>query len=240
MIGNQMTYQKSAAYYDAIYSFKDYAHEAELLHRIIQTHKRSVGNQLLEVACGTGAHLKYLNAHYQIEGLDLSEDMLALARQKHPTVPFHQGDMRNFDLGRRFDGLICLFSSIGYMQTVSDLQMAIATMARHIVPGGVLIVEPWFSPDQFVPGTLHGNMMVNTADLKICRMNVSEVQGRLSIMMMHHLIGTQAGVEHFVERHEMGLFTHAEYLEAFVAAHVQVTHDSNGLDDRGLYIGTPT
>lgn len=41
MIDHQMTYQKSAAYYDAIYSFKDYAHEAELLHRIIQTHKHS-------------------------------------------------------------------------------------------------------------------------------------------------------------------------------------------------------
>lgn len=233
-----MTYQKSAVYYDAIYSFKDYAKESEVLHGLIQSNKRSTGNRLLEVACGTGAHLTQLQAHYQAEALDLSEDMLVMARAKHPGVPLHQGDMRTFDLEQRFDVVVCLFSSIGYMQTMADLHAAVANMARHTQPGGVLLIEPWFTVDEFKPGTLHGGMMVNTPDLKICRMNVSEVRGRLSIMEMHHLVATPSAIEHFVERHEMGLFTHDGYLAAFAAAQMSVVYDSTGLDGRGLYIGT--
>lgn len=232
-----MTYQKSAAHYDAIYGFKDYARESDILHGLIQAHKRSVGNRLLEVACGTGAHLTHLRPHYQAQGLDLSEEMLTVAREKNPDMTFSQGDMRTFDLNQRFDVVTCLFSSICYMQTPADLHAAVSNMAHYVQPGGVLLIEPWFTPDQFLPHTLHGGLMVNTPDLKICRMNISEVQGRLSIMAMHHLIATPQAIEHFVERHEMGLFTHEEYLQAFAAAQLPVTHDSAGLDGRGIYIG---
>lgn len=232
-----MAYQKSAAYYDAIYSFKDYARESEVLHGLIQQHKRSTGNQLLEVACGTGAHLAFLRERYHVEALDLSEDMLVVARQKFPEVTFHQGDMRGFDLSRRFDGVMCLFSSIGYMQTLADLQAAIANMGRHLADGGVLLIEPWFGPEQFRPNTLHGGLMADTATLKICRMSVSRVEGRLSIMEMHHLVGMPEGIEHFVERHEMGLFTPDEYRQAFAQAGLQVQFDAQGLDGRGMYIG---
>ncbi len=232
-----MTYKQSAAYYDAIYSFKDYAKESDVLHNLIQTRKRSAGNRLLEVACGTGAHLIHLKNHYQVEALDLSPEMLDVARVKIPNGTFHQGDMRTFDLSSRFDAVVCLFSSIGYMQTPSDLQASVANMMRHLVPGGVLIVEPWFTPDAFHPGTLHGGMMVDTPDLKICRMNVSTVQDRVSIMDMHHMVATPAGIEHFVERHAMGLFTHAEYMRAFMATMLSTGYVPDGLDGRGLYIG---
>ncbi len=232
-----MAYQKSAAYYDAIYHFKDYARESEVLHGLIQQHKRSTGNRLLEVACGTGAHLAYLQKHYHAEALDLSEDMLMVARQKFPEVCFHQGDMRDFDLQRRFDVVMCLFSSIGYMQTLADLRAAIANMGRHLVDSGVLLIEPWFSPEQFRPNTLHGGLMADTATLKVCRMSVSRVKDRLSIMEMHHLVGTLDGVEHFIERHEMGLFTAEEYRQAFTEAGLTVQFDPQGLDGRGLYIG---
>lgn len=55
--------------------------------------------------------------------------------------------MRSFDLGRRFDAVTCLFRSIGYMPTVEDLSAAVATMARHLVDGGVLVVDGWVRPD---------------------------------------------------------------------------------------------
>jgi len=53
-------YTRSAHLYDAICAWKNYADEVERLHAIIGTHKRSAGNALLDVACGTGKHLELL------------------------------------------------------------------------------------------------------------------------------------------------------------------------------------
>jgi hypothetical protein len=60
----------------------------------------------------------------------------------------------------------------------------------------------------------------------------------LSVMDMHHLVATPAGVEYFVERHKMGLFTPEQSKSAFELAGLEVTHESDeGLSGRGLYVG---
>lgn len=230
-------YQKSSLYYDAIYSFKNYQKEADKIHQLIQQHKRSPGRTLLDVACGTGGHLAFLRQHYEVEGLDVNPDMLKIARNKHSDLTFHQADMTSFNLNREFDAIICLFSSIGYVRTKQRLHQTIQNMARHLPPGGVLIIEPWLSPEVFKPGSVHG-LWVDKPDLKIARMNTHIVKDNLSIMDMHHLVGTPNGIEHFIEHHEMALFTHEEYLEAIRAANLKVTHDPEGLMGRGLYIIT--
>jgi hypothetical protein len=56
-------------------------------------------------------------------------------------------------------------------------------------------------------------------------------------MDMHYLIGTDRGIEYFVERHELTLFTDAEYRAALAAAGLDVEHDAHGLTGRGLYLG---
>jgi SAM-dependent methyltransferase len=231
-------FSKSAAFYNAIYESigKDYPAEARQVHRIIEAHLKGSGGSLLEVACGTGLHLAELQNFYQVEGLDLDPEMLAVAGQNLPGIPFHQADMVDFDLGRGFNALTCLFSSIGYVRTVPRLTQAVQSMSRHLLPGGVLLIEPWFTPDQWVPGRL-STTHVNKPDLKITRMNTSEVQGRLSFFVFHYLVGTLQGIDYFTERHELGLFTHEEYLDAFRQAGLAIQHDSKGLDGRGLYIG---
>jgi len=231
-------FSKSATLYDAIYlnMGKDYAGEAEKVHAFIQQHKQSPGNLLLDVACGTGLHIGTLSGHYQVEGLDLDKEMLAAARHKHPRIPFHHADMLDFDLHRQFDAVTCLFSSIGYVQTVPNLNKAVANMASHLKPGGVLLVEPWFSPDSWKTGKVHA-LFVDQPDLKITRMNISERKDRLSFFNFHYLVGTHEGIEHFTELHELGLFTESEYMDAFRAAGLDTLYDPVGLDGRGLYIG---
>jgi ubiquinone/menaquinone biosynthesis C-methylase UbiE len=231
-------FSKSAKLYDTIYlnMGKDYAIEAGILHALIQQHKHTTGNLLLDVACGTGLHIGPLRGHYQVEGLDLDENMLEMARQKYPDVPFHHGDMLNFDLGHTFDAITCLFSSIGYVKTISRLNQAIGNMARHLKPGGVLLVEPWFTPENWNTGTVHASF-VDEPDLKIVRMNISKRKGRLSFFTLHYLVATPEGIKHFTELHELGLFTVDETLGTFRAAGLDVTHDPAGLTGRGLYIG---
>lgn len=233
-------YAKSSVFYDAIYATKkDYAAEATRVRALIERHRRGDVHSLLDVGCGTGGHLPYLRDHYDVEGLDLSPEMLAVARRRNPDIPFHQADMTDFELGRQFDAVVCLFSSIGYVRTVPMLYQAVATFARHTNPGGLVVVEPWFTPNAWKDGTI-SSLFVDQPELKIARMSVSERQGTLSIMDMHHLVATPAGVEHFVERHEMGLFTRDEYLAAFTAAGLEATFDETGLIGRGLCIGVRT
>ena len=136
-------YTRLAELYDVIYAKKDYANEARLIHAVIDRCARKTRREhrtLLDVACGTGVHLSHLRTWYDVEGVELSPWMIAIARRRLPDVPLFQYDMRYFDLGRRFDAVTCLFSAIGYMRTVSELRRAIATMARHVFPPGLEIV----------------------------------------------------------------------------------------------------
>jgi SAM-dependent methyltransferase len=163
-------FSKSAQIYDAVYSAKDYAGEARRLKAFIAEHKRSAGNSLLDVACGTGGHVPYLRDEYAYEGLDLDPQILAIARERNPGIVFHQGDMCDFALGRQFDVVTCLFSSIGYAGVVAKLEQAVATMARHLLPGGVLLVGPFFPPEAWQVGEPHA-IFVDQPDLKIARMS---------------------------------------------------------------------
>jgi ubiquinone/menaquinone biosynthesis C-methylase UbiE len=231
-------FSKSAQYYDDIYGSmgKDYSAEVDKVNKFIQRYKLSDGNTLLDVACGTGIHARYLSNYYKVEGLDIDARMLSVARRKHPKNRFTQGDMTSFGLGRQFDVITCLFSSIGYVKTRSKLQRAVKTMTQHLLPGGVLLVEPWFTPEQWNPGRVFV-LQVNKPDSKIVRMSHSGQQGKISLLEFQYLFGTPKGIVHETELHELGLFTNEEYMNAFRAAGLKVIHNKKGLDGRGLYIG---
>lgn len=232
---DQLMFQRSARLYDALYSWKDYEGEAARLHGLIQERSPGAGT-LLDVACGTGQHLKHLRRHYEVEGIDLEPDLVVLAREHLPEVAIHETDMRDFDLGKRFDVVTCLFSSIGYATSIEDLEGTMRSLASHAQEGGLVIVEPWFTPDQFEAGKPWA-LFVDEPELKIARLDVPQVDGRVSVINFHYLVGTPAGVEHFTEAHRLRLFIHEEYLEAFERAGLDVSHDPDGLMGRGLYIG---
>ena len=229
-------YADMSRFYDRIYSFKDYAAESERVIKWIQDYQQSPGQRLLDVACGTGRHLEFLAKRFDAEGLDISPELLSFASRRNPGLAFHCADMRDFKLPTRFDAITCLFSSIGYMTTVEDLNAAIANMARHLAPGGVLMVEPWIRPADWKDGTVHG-LYIDDPNLKIARINSSERRGSLSIFDLHHLVGTPEETFHFVEHHEMLLATDEELLAAFNAAGLETSIDAHGLIGRGMMIG---
>jgi SAM-dependent methyltransferase len=227
-------FRKTQRLYDAAYSWKDYRTEVDRLDRLIRERKPSAAT-LLDVACGTGKHLELLRGGYEVEGIDLDPEMVAIARERLPGVPLHEGDMAAFDLGKRFDVVTCLFSSIAYTKTTDNLDRAVDTMTRHLTPGGVLVVEPFFTPETFRKDEVFG-LYVDEPDLKIARMNVNELRDRLAILDFHYLVGTPQGIEHLTELHEVALFTHEEHLAAFRAAGLEPELDPDGLMGRGLYI----
>jgi SAM-dependent methyltransferase len=229
-------YSKTAHIYDKLYDGKDYAGEVWRLMERLDLEPVARRRTLLDVACGTGRHLEFLSDTFDVEGLDLCEGLLAHARRRLPGVRFHQGDIVVFDLGKRFDVVTCLFSAIGYTKTVENLRAAVACMARHLEPDGVLAIEPWILPENWQAGKVHAQLY-EEPDLKIARVNTSCRKGNVSVFDLHHLVATPEGTEHIVEHHEMGLFSVTEMTEAIEACGLCVQHDEHGLTGRGLFIG---
>ena len=233
-----LMFTKSAQFYDALFDFKDYGSTASRVHDLIQQ-LNPMATSLLDVACGTGRHIEYLRAYYRVEGLDISSEMLLNARKRCPEVLFHQADMLHFALGRTFDVVTCLLSSIGYVKTVEDLHLVVSRMVAHLEPGGILIVEPWLSPDTFWTDRLTANF-VDQPNLKVARMYISRLESRSSVFDIAYLVGTPNGIQYFTERQELGLFTHQEYLAAYQDAGLEASYDPKGLSGYGTYVGRLT
>lgn len=226
-------FELSADVYDLIYSFKDYGAESQWVRDTIRA-ACPKARTLLDVACGTGSHLEHLRHDFACQGLDNNARFVAIAGER-AGVPVHLGDMDDFDLGEaaRFDAVICMFSAIGYSQ---DLDGALRSMARHLGDGGVVIIEPWFTPDQWTPG--HIQVIDEAADgLHVVRMGHSGRDGDTAVLTMHHLVGTPVTIDHFVETHRLRLYTLDEYEAAFRAAGLTFAVDQPGPAGRGALIG---
>lgn len=228
-------FTKTAAWYDHIYAGKDYAREAGRVAELIRSHQRSSGRKLLDVACGTGGHLAHFASAFDAEGLDVDEALLETARQRLPSLRFHRADMCSFAIGHTFDAVTCLFSSIGYACTTERLSSAIQCFSDHLKPGGVLVLEPWLSPEKFTAG--HVSLQsFQTDQMKIARMQRSTIENGLSVLNFDYLVGTRDAVHHFTERHELGLFTQGQVRAQLEACGLTVHFDEEGLIGRGLYI----
>jgi ubiquinone/menaquinone biosynthesis C-methylase UbiE len=199
-------YSRLAEYYDLLYGSKDYRAEVDKIHQLIQKYKTSPDNDLLDVACGTGRHAEHLKKHYNVTGLDNSDEMLRIAAQRNPDLRFVQGDMRSMNLGKKFDVVTCLFGSISYMLTYEDLAKALEAVSRHTKRGGIAVIEPVFTEESFRPGHLSIDC-VDEPDVKIARVSMSRREGDVAVLDFHFLVATADGVSHHSDPNRMGLFS---------------------------------
>ena len=226
---------KSAQWYDALYRFKDYTKEsADIISLLKKEHPQA--RSVLDVACGTAEHDKCLASVYLVDGLDISDDFVRIASAKNPGGKYFCMDMTDFCLERSYDVILCLFSSIGYAKTIEKVTQALHCFEKHLNPDGVILVEPWFTPDTWNPDDRVHLLTGEMPEGKICRMNISRQEGDLSIIEFHYLVGTASGVEHFTERNELGLFSVDDMKSAFDDTNLAVRYDETGLTGRGFYI----
>ncbi|MBF0305502.1 MAG: class I SAM-dependent methyltransferase [Alphaproteobacteria bacterium] len=170
-----------AAAYDALYGDKDYEGECDLVLRLLAAHGGAgAGRRLLDLGCGTGNHAFPLARRgHAVTGVDRSPDMLERARAKTgqgaPAPAFHQADLRDLDLGRRFDAVLMMFAVLGYQHENADLLAALRTVRRHLEPGGLFVFDVWNGPAVLTdrpgrrvrPVETAGGPLVRTADSRL-------------------------------------------------------------------------
>ena len=208
---------------------------AAIAERMREAHPTA--RTVLDVACGTGEHARLLATEhgFVVDGVDLNAEFLRLARLKHPAGRFYQADMREFDLPDRYDAVICMFSSVGYVKTLPALERTLRTFGRHLAPNGVLIVEPWFSPEVMKEGS-HSVRTATANGIKVERTGTVAIDGRMTQLTFDYVIEEGDATRRTSEVHELGLFTKEETLAAFAAAGLVAEHQAPTATNRGLYI----
>ncbi len=198
-------YKKFSEYYDLCYSEKDYAKEADLLQGLFRKY-RIKGRRILEVGCGTAGHAVHLEKKgFDIVGVDLHKEMLEIAKKKSRSIKFLQGDMRYFHLKKKFDIVLCLFSTIHYNQNLRELEKTLRNFYRHLEKGGLLIFDMGFNEERWEEGRIYvENWSTNEADL--VRFSKSRREGDFGFLDMAYIIFKDKKFHFGEEEHKIGIF----------------------------------
>jgi len=231
-------YNNYAEYYDLLHSQKNYANEVKKLKKVIDDFKISSGDDLLDVACGTGRHLSYFKNYFTCSGIDFHKSMLKVARRNVKNVTFKQADMETFKIQKQFDIISCLYGGISYTLSLRKLQTTLANFVRHLKPGGVVIIEPYFSEKQFTPNkpTLS---TIERKNIKIARLSLSWRKGNLaSRKMIMTIVEKDEGVFSFEDTRDIALFSRSEILQSMKDVGLKTIRLKNQItSDFDLYVG---
>ncbi len=208
-----------------------YQAEADNYLALLRQHGPAQARTLLHLGSGAGGLDTHLRAHYAITGVDLSPGMLALARAAHPEIEYIQADMRRLDLGRQFD-LVVIPDSIDYMASLDDLRLAIGCAKAHLRPDGLLLITAKtteiFRNNNFAysgeKDGIHITLLENNYILP------APASGYEATLI--YLIRRQLALEIYTDRHQLGLFSQADWAQVFRAQQLEFSqHPLHGLYD---------
>ncbi|HEV2093059.1 MAG TPA: class I SAM-dependent methyltransferase [Rubrobacter sp.] len=148
-------YGDLAGWWPAISPPSEYAEEAALYVEMIRGAARRPVREVLELGSGGGNNASHMKRHFAMTLVEPSEGMRELSRRLNPECEHVPGDMRDVRLGRLFDAVF-VHDAVMYMTTEGDLRAALATVAKHLAPGGVALVAPDATAETFSEATEHG------------------------------------------------------------------------------------
>jgi trans-aconitate methyltransferase len=212
-------YHDLADWYPLLTPVADYVEEAAFCRRLYETHCRRPPRTLLDLGCGGGHNVAHLKATLTCTLVDLAPAMLEVSRRLNPECEHVLGDMRSVRLGRAFDCVLA-HDAVSYMASRADLGRAIATAFAHTAPGGVAMFQPDFVAETFRPGTETGGSDADGRGLRYLEWRWRPGSSRETYVTdMAYLLRDESGtVEVFHDRHVMGLFPRAAWLELVEAA----------------------
>jgi len=234
-------YETISKYYDAMYVDDDsYRSEVEKVVALVEQHKKSEGTTtigksttsthshapcgtltLLDIACGTGAQAAYLQEYFTVTGIDICDEMLEVAKRKVRNASFINADMCNFNLHNQFDVIVNLYGSIGQVESLEHMQMAMNCVSKHLKPGGIFILTPWSTKESFREALVG---RAKTYELSgFCRMETVKLVSPSKIKIdYHHLISDNLDVKYYQHSNYITLFSESEYVSSILNTGMQI------------------
>ncbi len=136
-------YTQMAPLFDAMNSREEFTEkEAGFLIDAAEKYTEAGVSSFLDIACGTGRHLRELTSRgYSGFGIDASRYLLEIARKAAPEAEFHEADMRFFKIEAAVDCAYSLWDSYVYMSQTKDIDAFAKQCSAHIKQGGILILD---------------------------------------------------------------------------------------------------
>ncbi len=154
-------YNKLSDVYEMMYqTFINYDEEYIYYSEILNTNKCK---SLVELGCGTGSIAsRFLKNDFHYTGLDLSEDMLKIARAKNTGAEFICADMRSFQLNNKKEACLLAGRTISYLIRNQDLIDCFISVNKNLAENGILVFDS-IDADKFIPSIRNGKQVLHHA-----------------------------------------------------------------------------
>lgn len=179
-------FAEPAALYDLCHQWIDHRAVAAQIEAALLEVGVPDGARLLEACCGTGLWLAALPERYQRLGFDLDAPSLAVARARLPAAQLFEARLQDWRVDEPVDVILAIFGALAYLSE-AELPAGIAALHAALRPGGLLLAEPWVSPEELQPHKPE-LLTIDTPHLKLSRQVLPERQGDAVLLRFHHLL----------------------------------------------------
>lgn len=126
--------------YLALYRHRDETDAKRQISLLTKTLQLTPAHRILDLGCGEGRHVRLLHQQgLSVSGIDLSETLIRVGREKYPELDLRVGDMRNID--GQWDTILSLFTSFGYFDEDAKNRAIVASIAGALTPGGTFWLD---------------------------------------------------------------------------------------------------
>ena len=218
-------------WYGLLTPLHEYEAEARIYHADFQK-AAPPPRTMLELGSGAGFNAYFLKQWYELTLTDLSEDMLRISKQINPECGHHPGDMKTLRLHKTFDAVF-IHDAIMYMTSEDDLQQALQTAYIHCKQGGMILISPDHTKENFQPATDHGGE--DGADGRALRYlswthDPGPDDSTYTVDYAYLLRSADGSIRTVHDRHIEGLFSEQTWLELLqqTGFHAEAWPDSFG------------
>lgn len=202
-----------------------YKDEAMIYVKSLEGRVSGKNPTMLHLGCGAGGHDFHFKEYFTVTGVDLSDGMLSIASTTNSEIVYIKGDMRNVELGKKFD-VVAIPDSIAYMRSFEDLTATLKTAKKHLQPDGVLLVVAHIK-EEFKNNNFAYTGEKDDIHITVFENNFILSDGTYEATMIY-LIRRNGELNIHHETHTLGLFTYAEWVKVF--SECQLKMDVMNLD----------
>jgi len=204
-----LTFREYSTFYDLLYSDKPYEKEALWIGERIVRFAPST-RSILDIGCGTGIYTSFLHQQgFEVQGIDISEDMIEHARLRNPSIRFSQGDARSYLLQEPVDAITALFHVMSYQTSDEDVDSVLKMCAENLKPTGLLCFDVWHGPAVVSQKPEIRVKRIRNSDTEVERTAIpSHDEKKQMVEVRYEVIVTRSDGAHqcFTEYHHMRYF----------------------------------